>query len=394
MSSCYVVKTATRLAFFYRAESNIILRTLEHSHLSPETCLMRNSGRHFNVTLTTDGVHIFCQDESGGLWLLTEREGKWNRRALNPNAAENNPEAEDQSNGTPMRDCLITPMISGKRLSIVYNSVSADGNSHYLVMQQMNEYGTWNPASRIDKYQPLGHLLYETQATSAEHMLLFYQTRTNENQLGYREVTPVRYGPYQRFHNASGVVSDTAYLTTGNAVHVLYIVRTLFSCQLLYRRRLDNEFSVPILLWEAPRIDQCLLSFVYDNLYATCMIGGQLHRAISENRGESFSRMTLYKSKFCYDPVKAVYLSTSPMSENDLYIRQVYVDRYAPWDTQMIPDLYGAFYSTTEPEPAEAPPAPRDVLRDMEERLVLAEKQLEDRDRQIMNLMLKMKTGS
>lgn len=275
---------------------------------------------------------------------------------------------------------------------MVYNTLSADGNSHYLLTQRMGERGAWEPSSRIDKFQPLGHALYETQATGPEHMLLFYQTRTGENQLGYREVTPTRYGSYQRLHSAPGAISDTAFLTTGNAVHALYIVKTLFSCQLLYRRRTEDDFSTPVLLWEAPRIDQCLLSFVYDNLYATCIIGGQPYAAVSENRGVSFSRMTLYKRKFCFDPVKALFLTAAPMSENELYIRQIYVDRSAPWDVQMIPDLYPAFYNIEGRAPEESPPAPKDALFEMQERLSEAERRLQERDHQIMELMYKMKT--
>lgn len=435
MASYYVVKTSSRMLFFYRAAHyGLMYRTMENAKISQETCLLRNAGRYFSISIHNGEIHMFCQEEGGGLWLFTERDGQWNRRSLNPPAdTDGMPRpTEEPSNEGPVkhvesasaaesaaydvsvpfaesaafggsgplteqrrRDCLVTPLGNNrtKGLCLVYNTLSADGASHYLVTQQMSGNG-WSPASRIDKFIPLNHALYETQATSREHMLLFYQTRTTENQLGYREVTPTRFGSYQQFHNAAGTVADTAFLTTNDTVHLLYIIKTLFSCQLFYRRRDEDHFTTPILLCEAPRIEQCLLSIVYDNLYATCLIGSQPHMAVSENKGSSFTRMTLYKSKFCYDPVKAVYLSSLPMSENECYVRQVYVDRNAPWDTQMLPDLYADFYALPEAEqaPAEAPPAPKDVVRDMQDRLAAAESQIRERDRQIFDLMLKMKS--
>lgn len=193
---------------------------------------------------------------------------------------------------------------------------------------------------RIDYYKPFPFEPYTTQSTSLGHVVLFYQNR--EGHVGYREVTEKRTGPFHQFLNAKdGILQDASFLTTYDELHVLMVIRTPFSNQLLYRKKTDDVFTPPVSLWESPRIDNCLLTLIGKELHATCMIGGKLHRSISYNEGDSFGPVELYKRKFCAEPAKASFIVDTPT--NGWLARQVYVDRNAPWDVQMLPDLVDFF---------------------------------------------------
>ena len=328
MSSYYALKAPERVYFIYRTEDGaLICRHNEKGRLSPEVCLLDGARKHFTAALRNGEPVLFCQDEEGNTLMFAERGGEWFSRP-----ARHNPGC---------RDMLITPMFGEHGMYIIHNEEEGDGK--YLCGRHTNEKGVWQPALRIDAYLPLYREPYEAQATSASHTLLFYQSGAGENLLGYREITPTRFGPYQRIHSGKNIM-DASFLTTEDAVFALFVVRSVFSSQLLFRYRAEAAFSAPLLLWEAPKIDDVLLMFINGKLYATCVSGNRLYTAISENRGASFSKMDIYKGKFCFEPAKAAFAASVPQREDTLFARQIYIDRNAPWDAQMTPEMYEKFY--------------------------------------------------
>jgi len=213
---------------------------------------------------------------------------------------------------------------------IISSGIDDDGVAYILKLGE-----------RVDYYKafPLGEP-YIIQATGSGHFVLFYQNKDGD--VGYREVTEKRTGPFHRFHNfKSGNIYDASFLTTFDELHVLMIVRSPFSYQLLYRKKTEDVFTPPVQLWEAPKIEHCLLTLIGNELHATCMIGGRPHRVISIDEGDSFGQMELYKRKFCAEPIKANF--TSQQVTDGWLARQVYVDKNAPWDVQMLPDIVDFF---------------------------------------------------
>jgi len=295
-------------------------------HFSPEAVLHSGIRRLYSVFFIENVLHVFGQDVQGNVLLFVYREGQWSHRSVL------------QASG----DVLFTPMAAGKGMSFVCNA-HTDPENPSLIKQSMDDNGKWLPPEVIDHFKPFGYLPYEAQATAPTHMLLFYQANTDDCQIGYREITPTRTGVFRRFFNGHGRLVDYSFLTTHDALHLLMIIKDPFSCQLLYRKKTETDFTPSVLLWESPKISQCLLSWVRGEIHATCMTGGKLQRAISTNGGDSFAEIKQYKRKFCVDPVKANFISTDE-SEKSWFARQVYVDSEAPWDVQMIPDLCTDFY--------------------------------------------------
>ena len=365
MSTYFVARYDQDLHFFYPSEnlSSLKHRIWQDGHFLPEDTLHTGIKLPFSVFYQEGLLHIFCQDIQGNIMLCTHRDGKWDKRAVMQG---------DKS-------VLLTPMVSGDSLCILYNK-----DMPCLFKRAINRSGEWQQAETIDHFKPFSFAPYEAQNTGPGHLILFYQRQTEECQVGYREITPKRTGLFHRFLNIQGTLADASYLTTRDTLHLLMIVKTVFSCQLLYRKKTEDVFTPPILLWEAPRIDTCLLTIIKDELHAACMIGGKLHRAVSDDEGDSFGPMGLYKRKFCAEPVKAGFLSQE--SEESWFARHVYVDRAAPWDVQMVPDLCPDFYSKPEKVEESA------QLRDLQERLAVAQRALDAKDRQIMELMYRSKS--
>lgn len=368
MSTYFVARYGSALHFFYPSEnlSSLKHRIWQDGYLMPERTLLTGVKLPFSVFYQDDLLHIFCQDTQGNIMLLVHRDGTWNKRTVMQG---------DES-------ILLTPIISEDNLCILYNGFTE--KDPCLLKRAINRSGEWQQEEAIDHYKPFPFAPYEAQETGPGHLILFYQRQANECQVGYREITSKRIGPFHRFLNIQGSLADASYLTTMDTLHILMVVKTVFSCQLLYRKKTEDVFTPPILLWEAPRIEHCLLTAVGNELHATCMIGGKLHKAISEDCGDSFGPMSLYKRKFCAEPVKAGYLSGG--AEKGWFARHVYVDGAAPWDVQMVPDLCPDFYYKPEKADESA------QLRDLQDRLAVAQRALDAKDRQILELMYRSKT--
>jgi hypothetical protein len=164
----------------------------------------------------------------------------------------------------------------------------------------------------------------------------------------------------------------------------------MFSSQLIYRKKDVSEFSNPIVLYEAQRIEKCLLCYVKNCLHVFFHAAGQLFVCVSENQGASFSRPARYKKKFCQNPEKAYYLSVVPQSEAEFFVRQVFVDHQSPWDVQILPDLYDEFYpDPIVPSPKTNAPVDSETLEELERlrnQISILQRHNSEKDKQIVQL--------
>ena len=365
MSTYFAAEYNRDLYFFYPSNnlSTLHCRIWRDGRLLPESTLHTGIKMPYSVFHQEGRLHVFCQNTQNNTLLLTSKKDEWHSRVV----------LQKGNDGV-----FITPMPSEDGLCILYNGF-AEADTSCLFKRLCTPAGEWRQAEVIDRFAPFPVIPYEAQATGPDHLILFYQTCAEECQVGYREITTKRTGPFHRFLNIRGTLMDSSYLTTLEDVHMLMIVKTAFSCQLLYRKKTEDVFTPEILLWEAPRIEQCLLTIVKDKLYAACMIGGKLHCAVSADYGDNFAPMGIYKRKFCAEPVKANLVMQT--NTKGYFARQVYVDRTAPWDVQMIPDLYPDFYPAKAEESIQ--------LKELKDSLATAQRALDAKDRQIMELMYK-----
>lgn len=348
MQNIYIVRTkdCKLHCFYYTNESGVNLRTYEHNKWGKALNIVPDASENYTLTLSEDGVfYIFCSDSAGNTHLCKNDPDKntWNTELI-------------LRNQSPIINAVIfSPIITKDGLKLISNVPSPEDRTHFIMTQQLYKNGEWGTPSRLDRITPFLNNIFVTQAITNDHLLLFYQTKTPETNLGYREITSDRAGSFNIFHSTIYQIMDTAFLTATDSIHVLYVVKSMFSTQLVYRKRDSSGFSNAVTIWEGQRIENCSMYFINGILHASFISSGYLYISQSEDYGLNFSRPVRYKNSFCKNPVKAIYISETEMNEKHYFTREVYVDKHSPFDIQILPGLIENFYPTENEQPLPPP---------------------------------------
>lgn len=335
MQSSYIVRSDDDLmyCFYYMEGSGVQSRIYENGRWSACSVLADASKPNYTVNISHDGkIYIFYQDSDNNINLCSNRNGGWKMQRV----------LKSQHGTAP--DIVFNAVIAENGLNLLYNVPNEDGKSQTLVSQLLNNKGQWGKPNRIESCVPLPRQIFQMQPITSGHGLVFYQTKTPETNIGYREIDEGNVGGFNIFHTTTYPVTDYTFLTTNSAVHVAFIIKGMFSCQLIYRVKTGTAFSNPVVVWEGQKLENCLLAYVKGSLKIFFTAGEQLYVCGAENGNTKFTAPARYRNKFCQNPVKAVYLSVNQMDESDFYCREIYVDSLCPWDVQILPDMYEDFY--------------------------------------------------
>jgi len=264
------------------------------------------------------------------------------------------------------------PLDTGREFSSsgeIYAVVSGNGN--FFISEEQSEDGGISLVSRgdtVDSHFRTAECGFRAQNVSGDHTILFYHTpKSSQNYgFGYRELNISKTGEFKPVHIGAGVFRYSA-LTTDDAVHFLYITRGMFGDRLLYRKKHGAGLSAAVTVCEGGGKLSCWLFIVKNRIYAAYLSAGSLYVCVSDDDGQSFRRPLRYRSKFCESPVKAAYLSAVSLDENELAVREVYVDSLQPWDVQVLPEVYGEFFLDTSDKRQEARSQKQEARSQMQE---------------------------
>lgn len=395
MQNTYIVKLNINklLSFYYSKKNGIVYKIYENNNWSKEQIVFINALENYTVTLGYDGIiYIFCQDKYGNLNLCINKENLWSSKII----------LENKSN--TIHTIIFNPIVTEAGLTLIYNVPSNSENGNYLVTQQLSQNSKWSEPNKIDFFSNMNNCYYQVQYVGKEHLLLFYQTKTPENRIGYRELTSTTQGPFNLFHMSNSYIKDHSFLTTNSEIHALYIIKSMFSSQLIYKKKSDDGFSKPIVIWESQKIENCLLFIIKNIIHVNFMVNGQLSLSTSNDGGRTFSRPTSTITKFNYKNTKAIFISESLQNEDTYYIRELYVDADNPCDIQLISDLTNDFYpvflqtrkddniekSVTNQPTAEVEEL-KEAISKLKNQLNIYKKQSADKDKQLVNLTTLLK---
>ncbi len=404
MENSYIVRLKENrlFCFYYVKGRGLLYKTYENNKWAREKVLLEQGRENFTVTIDEKGIiYLLCQDSMGDVVLLTNGEGEWVSKVILKNQSGK------------VHPILLKPIITDNGICLIYNVPAVEEKSNYLVFQSVDGDGRWGPAQRIDRFTGMNSQMFQVQHVTREHVLLFYYNKSMENSIGYREITPAKLGSYNNIFSTVNHLQDVCFLTTDNAIHVCYIVKSVFSCQLIYRKKEDEGFSQPTIIAESQKLDNCIMFFVENILYIMYVSNGQLFETRTEDRGKTFYRPARYRNKFCLNPMKAHYISNVPQSEDNYYCRELYVDRSHPWDIQVIPDKNEDFYPVLAPliRPPDAEPTPTqpkpikkkpeihsEISDDLSEKLfsltnqvTLLQRQVSEKNEQLMEITAMLK---
>lgn len=328
----YILRLKNKLACFYYGyeTKEIFCKTFENNMWGKPTSIVKSCNSDFTVNIS-DCVYVFCNVIDKGVFKYSTKDfNDWSYDKLSNTNEE-----------------YFNAYIFGK--GMIYNR----NNIIFLKNNSIEEV--------LDTFVPINNTFFESQFISDEHVLIFYQSKESESvklkrsniffkeevqesyrNIGYMEVSVDDKSKFKPIHTTQYQIVDVSFITTYNVIHALYIVKSLFSYQLVYKCKVNQEFDTPIVVWEGQKIENCLISIVNNIIYVFFQYRNQIF--VSKKRGLTFTKPEIYKYKICNKPKKAIYITEDKMDENEIFLRNVYVDTYSPWDIQIIPDLYETFY--------------------------------------------------
>ncbi len=322
--------------FYHIRDEGIICKKYENEKWGNPYTIMNTRVELYTVNVGKDGnIYVFCQDNEGSIMLCLYSKNTWQTNLILRNQTHS------------LHHISFHSLISDNSIQLIYNIFNPSEKTQQIIKQQMDKKNGWDSPQPIDTFVPFINSNFMLQNIKCESALslLFYQKKgmNTESNLGYREISPTRHGAFITFHTTQNQIIDQSFLTTNDTIHMVYIVKSMFSSQLIYRRKFESDLSNPIIIYEHQKIENCLLFVCHEKLYVFWQMAGQLLFVISEDNGKSFTKFKKYISKLPAKLQKVIFHQEYD-SQESFFMSEVYADKDRPWDTYVIHDFFKGFY--------------------------------------------------
>lgn len=344
-SNCFILQTTDNHLwyFFYSNYNSICYSLYSNKHWSNPVTVTKDVNYNFSVNLTDeDNIYVFCQDKLGNVVLCLYENEKWTSKIILENKADE------------IHDINFQMLFSSQSLNLMY-SMPISGEKNAQLIYHSKDKNKWASPQILDTIIPFTYTPFTLQKISDTHSIAFYEKRGNDCALGYREFSSTlkKWGNFNPFHSTSYTYIDQSFLTTEDTIHVLYIVKTSFSYQLIYKYKNGSEWSSQLVIYECNKIDICSLFILDNQLWIIWYINSQLYTCISQNLGKTFSKPSRYQGHYISAPMKASFISNLKQKEEKLYLREILLyDQPIP-ELLLIPELYPDFYEVNSNIPIE-----------------------------------------
>lgn len=209
--------------------------------------------------------------------------------------------------------CFMTPQKDA--LHLIYAQKEMD--SAYAVLEySIFQKGTWQSHYQISPFLPMLGSPFLARRLGENHIILYY--RTQRNTICAREVllSPFTLGSPVPLLQMNGQCIDISILEDAQTIHMLYIVRTLFRTQVVYRYKQSTNVSRPYVVWEGGSCEHCLLYQEADHLVLFWTVGMQPMRCtcdIAQNgiQNSLFGRVEQCRFPFPMQCVKGELICTT-----------------------------------------------------------------------------------
>lgn len=386
MSGNTIVSCTNRnkLCFYYN-DGGIYYNELEGEGVKQGVCLTENVRRDFSVNPAENGeIYIICQGIEGDVYIISRIGDKWEKKTI----------IRRSSTGT--NNILFYSMLNRGGMELIY--LVDYGNKDGRIMRQyIEKNGKSRGAEPVDGCLSLPEGCFKIQRISSSRYIILYCKRTGENQLGYMEISGEGRSGFIPVYKTGYRITDSSFTVDKNGIHFLYIVKSMFSSRVIYSRRGENGFSTPVVLYEGQGIGVCALFFARDSLYAAWTANRQIYYTVSHNRGESFEPAARDKRHNGISIIKAAYLKLGEMKTEDFAANEIFTDY------MLNPVFMSDFCLKNEKKTIDAGQYKKERdhrentaenkkqeydinVEKLKNRLELAQKQIEEKDRQIVRL--------
>lgn len=335
MQNNYILKNSNNeiLYFYYGLEKSIYYTKYENGYLLDAVKIIEQVEDNFTVDFYKTGeIYLICQSLTGDIILCKEENGTFIKRNI------------FKLDILRRYKTFFQTLVNDTDMTLVYNLPIENSRNELLVKKHIGYEQRWSDALNIDSFTPFNLSLFKTQKIKDDHMIVLYQKRERENILGYRELTQNKVTSFNIFHKTPNQIIDQSFLATNNSIHFLYVIKNIFSSQIVYRYRDENGFSRPFILFEGNKIRSCSLGIIKGVLYAFWVIGSNLFFVTSNDGGRTFSNTPKNNRLISLNSRKIDFISFNKTQDNEFIFNELYVDTNDFTNIQFIKEEYPEFF--------------------------------------------------
>lgn len=330
MKNIYILKEGKEISSFcYGENKSIYLQKITGTQIIKNK-ILENCSNNFSVSLNNKGqIYILAQALNDNIVLGVLENTNSEIKLFNILKKDSN-----ISNLT-----FFNPLFFENNVSLIFNSsISGNAKNNFLSVKTFLNGKQWTEAENIDIFSVAGNNTYEIQKLNEKDAILVYEKREKEVQLGFKEIINGKISPFVQIHKTGYQLVDFSFLATENEIHFIYILKNLFSSQVIYKRKDRYGVSAPSILYEGQKLRDCSVALINNELYCMYIGGSSLLYNISKDLGNSFSNTLSYKKSIPQDIVKAKFISNT--AEKNIILNEVYTDYKNPINIQFIPEIY------------------------------------------------------
>lgn len=305
-------KTPQAFALFYMQNNSVYCRTQIADNWCPPYCVAEGV-TSFSICYCDTYVYLLYPTTDGRLILSASLDFvQWQERPLWQNT--NNQQWQNSSFFIiPQKDTF----------HVVY-AKTKDINGISTLFYTKFQKGQWQSPYQIDQFLPMTGTPFQARRLSENHIILYY--RQQRNSIYAREILlqPFTLGSITPLIQTNTPCIDFSILEDQEHLHLLYVVRSLFRTQIIYRYKQVHSISQPIILWEGNTCENCLLYREHNNLVAFWTANGQPMRCVCQN-GHTFGVVEQYTAPFPMQCMKAELVSDT--TQNDFFATELFGDR-------------------------------------------------------------------
>ena len=334
MQNNYILKNKNNeiLSFYYGEERAIYCKKLDSNNNQITSKIIQDVTDCFTVTLSPNkDIYIFCQTYNGDIILCRLEENSFKNKILFKNKNE------------VSQNILFQPIFFKGNMSLIYNTTVPNNNNSFLSIKTLVGGKNWTNTENIDTFTPLSNNIFYIQKITEENIVLAYQKKNKDIQIGYKEIKNGNISDFITIHKTGYQIVDYSFVCFQNTIHYLYVIKSLFSSQVIYKKKDENGISSPIILFEGQKIKSCNINILENNLYCSFIVNSTLYYCQSEDFGNSFLGISKYRKPISQDVIKARFITDNNIGNSS--INDVYIDSRNSLNIYLLPEILPSLFN-------------------------------------------------
>lgn len=332
MQNSYILinKNNEVLSFYYGEERSIYCKKIGTNNYTISNKVIQNVTEYFTVDIGPNKeIYIFCQNYNGDVILCKLEEDGFKQKILFKNKSEM-PES-----------IFFYPIFFKGNMSLIYNNSSL--NNNFLSIRTLVGGKNWSDVENIDTFSILPNNIFNMYKINQDNIVIAYKKKGKDIQIGYKEIINGCISNFVTIHKTGYQIVDYSFISFKNVIHYVYIIKSLFSSQVIYRKKDENGISSPIILFEGQKIKSCNINLLNNSLYCSFIVNSTLFYCQSDDFGRTFSSISKYRRLLSQDIIKAKFISTNNI-ENSC-INEVYIDAKNTLNIYLLSDILPNLFS-------------------------------------------------